>query len=67
MTIRDLIEQFQIEGGYCIKKWVDEWNDYARFAEGTDFFCGDSKIKKCLDFKIAYMYAIDGVLNIEVE
>lgn len=67
MTIRDLVEQFEIEGGYCIKIWVEEWNDYYKLAEGTYFYCSNPNIKKCLDCDITYMYAVDGVLNIEVE
>ena len=37
MTIQDLIDQFEIQGAYCIKRWRDDWNDYAKFAEGKDF------------------------------
>ena len=68
MTIQDLIDQFEIQGAYCIKRWRDDWNDCAVFAVGDDFECDKLKLKEdCLDSKISYMYAVDGVLNIEVE
>lgn len=68
MTIQDLIDQFEIQGAYCIKRWRDDWDDYAKFAEGKDFECEKWKLKEdCLNSKISYMYAIDGVLHIELE
>ena len=68
MTIRDLIDQFDIQGAYCIKRWRTDWDDYAKFAEGKDFECDKWKLKAdCLDERISYMYALDGVLNIEIE
>lgn len=68
MTIQDLIDQFEIQGAYCIKRWRDDWDDYAVFAVGKDFECEKRKLKgDCLNSKISYMYAIDGVLNIELE
>lgn len=67
MSIRDLMDQFEIQGAYQIKGWIDEYDDYVTLAKGTDFECDRNKIKsKYLDSEITYMYAIDGVLNIEV-
>ena len=65
MTIRDLINQFEIQGAYCIKKWNEE-EDYIIFAEGYDFELRHYK-EKDLNRNITYMYAVDGRLNIEVE
>lgn len=68
MTIQDLIDQFEIQGAYCIKRWRDDWDDYAVFAEGKDFEYEKWNLKEdCLDSAISYMYAIDGVLHIELE
>ena len=68
MTIQDLIDQFNIQGAFCIKRWEDDWNDYAKFAEGHDFESEHCKLNEyCLGSKISYMYAVDGVLNIELE
>lgn len=68
MTIQDLIDQFEIQGAYCIKRWKDDCDDYAVLAEGKDFEYEKWELKDdCLNFKISYMYAVDGVLNIELE
>ncbi len=68
MTIQDLIDQFEIQGAYCIKRWRDDWDDYAVFAVGKDFEYEKWELKEdCLNSKISYMYAVDGVLNIELE
>ena len=68
MTIQDLIDQLYIQGGYCIKRWIDDWNDYKVIAEGDDFDCEHYKLNEdCLNSKISYMYAVLGVLNIELE
>lgn len=69
MTIQELIDQFEVQGAFRIKEWDCEKEDYIILAEGHDFECDkwdidDDIIEKS---KIAYMYAIDGVLNIEVE
>ena len=66
MTIRDLIDQFEIQGGYCIKKYDYEEEDYIIFAKGHDFECERHK-EQDLNRNITYMYAVNGVLNIEVE
>lgn len=69
MTINELLNQFEIQGAFCIKRWRDDWNDYAVFAEGEDFECDrwNMRDNECFNFKISYMYAVDGVLNIELE
>jgi hypothetical protein len=68
MTLRDLTNQFYIQGAYCIKRWVDEHDYYAVLAQGTDFECDYHKFNEAIwDMPITYMYAVDGVLNIEVE
>lgn len=68
MTIQDLINQFEIQGAYCIKMWDDDIDDYEVFSIGKDFECDKWNIgENILNSKISYMYAIDGVLNIEVE
>ena len=68
MSIRDLMDKFEIQGAYHIKGWIDAYDDYIILAKGTDFECDRNKIKsKYLDAEITYMYAIDGELNIEVK
>jgi hypothetical protein len=68
MTIQDLIDQFEIQGAYCIKRWRYDWEDYAVFAEGKDFEDEKWKLNEdCLNSTISYMYAVDGVLHIELE
>ena len=68
MTIQDLIDQFEIQGAYCIKRWRDDWDDYAVFAVGYDFECEKWKLgKDCLNSKIIYMYVANNMLNIELE
>lgn len=50
MSIRDLMMQFEIQGGYCIKAWSNKYNDCIVLKEGTDFECERHKIKgKYLD------------------
>ena len=68
MTIQDLIDQFEIQGAFRIKEWDWEKEDYIILAEGHDFECEKWDINDdILNSKIGYMYAVDGVLNIEVE
>ena len=68
MCIRELIDQFEIQGGFIIKFWEDDSIDYITFAKGDDFECDKWDIdEEILERKISYMYAVDGVLNIEVE
>lgn len=68
MCIRELIDQFEIQGRYHIKMWDDNVMDYETFAKGNDFESDYYDIADdILERRISYMYAIDGVLNIEVE
>lgn len=68
MTIQDLIEQFEIQGMFHIKVWKDEFSDYETLVKGGDFECDKCHIdKEIMEKRIAYMYAVDGILNIEVE
>lgn len=68
MCIRELFEQFEIQGAFHIKVWKDEVDDYETLASGKDFEYDSWKIDEdILERKIAYIYAIDGILNIEVE
>lgn len=68
MTIRELTDQFEIQGAFCIKEWDWEKEDYIILADGHDFECDYYDISDdIMESKVAYMYAVDGVLNIEVE
>ena len=68
MRIRELNEQLEIQGAFHIKVWKDEVDDYETLSSGKDFEYDRWKINEdILERKIAYMYAIDGILNIEVE
>ena len=68
MTIQDLIDQFEIQGAYRIKEYDFEAEDCIILAEGHDFECEKWNIDDgILNRRISYMYAIDGVLNIELE
>ena len=68
MCIREMNDQFEIQGAYHIKKWNDTICDCVTVAKGSDFECDRWDIDDdIMESKIAYMYAIDGVLNIEVE
>lgn len=68
MTIQDLINQFEIQGKFCIKEWNEEICDCEVIAIGNDFECDKHNIEKdIMERKITYMYAIDNCLNIEVE
>lgn len=67
MSIRELIDQIEIQGAYHIKQWDDNGENCITLAKGEDFECENWDIKdEYLEKKISYMYAIDGVLNIEV-
>ncbi len=67
MTIQDLIGQFEIQGAFHIKVWDDDIYDYVTLAKGGDFECDKWDIAdEILERKITYMYAVDGVLNIEL-
>jgi hypothetical protein len=68
MSIQELLYQFTIQGAYIIKGWDDEICDCVTLVEGSDFECEQWDIDdKILNADISYMYAIDDVLNIEIE
>lgn len=68
MCIRELNDQFEIQGAFCIKAWKEELLDCIVLASGSDFECDRWDIdENILERKISYMYAVDGVLNIELE
>ena len=68
MTIRELIGQLEIQGMFYIKVWNDEFSDYETLAKGEDFECDKWNIdENILDRTITYIFAVDGMLNIEVE
>lgn len=68
MCIRELNEQFEIQGAFRIKVWNNEIFYYETLAKGEDFECDRWNIDEdILERKITYMFAIDGVLHIEVE
>ena len=68
MTINELMNHIEIQGAFCIREWDFEKEDYITLAEGHDFEIDKFEIDNGIfDSRISYMYAIDGVLNIEVE
>lgn len=68
MCIRELIDQFEIQGAFRIKVWDDDKFDCVTFASGSDFEFDKWDIKEeILERKIAYMYVVNNELNIEVE
>lgn len=68
MSIAELLEQFEIQGAYHIKVWKDDIEEYVTLADGMDFEYKYDEIKEeYMERKITYMYAVDGVLIIEVE
>lgn len=68
ITIRELDDLTNVQGAFCIKEWDYEKEDCIILAEGSDFEIDRWEIDEgIMESKIAYMYAIDGVLNIEVE
>lgn len=59
MTIRDLVEQFTIQGPYQIKKWNNKEETFDILAERNSFEDEHYKIKdEFLDMEIKYMYPI---------
>ena len=68
MCIRELIDQFEIQGRFCIKMWDNESCDDTILAKGYDFECDKWDIDEdILERKITYMYSVDDELVIEVE
>lgn len=68
MCINELSEQFEIQGYFIIKVWKDDISDYEILAKGKDFELDKLEInEEILEREITYMFANDGVLNIEVK
>lgn len=68
MTIEELNDLIEIEGAFRIKEWDYREEDYIILAEGSDFEIDRWNIEdSIMENKIAYMYAVDGILNIEIE
>lgn len=68
MCIRELIDQFEIQGAYRIKMWNDDKFDCVTLASGSDFECDKWDIEDyILERKISYMYVVNNELNIELE
>lgn len=68
MSIRELLNQFEIEGAFIIKAYNEKTEEDIILDEGEQFeyqIWNDEN--GVLDRKITYMYADKGVLNIEVE
>lgn len=68
MCINELSEQFEIQGCFIIKVCKDDISDYEILAKGKDFELDKLEInEEILEREITYMFANDGVLNIEVK
>ena len=68
MCIRELLEQFDIQEAFHVKVCNDDVSDYITLAKGSYFECDHWDVMEdILERKITYMYAVDGILNIEVE
>lgn len=65
LTIRDLLGQFEIQGAYRVMSYNEETDSLTIVAEGYEL--KSFKIEdKYADAEVAYMYAEDNVLVIEV-
>lgn len=65
LTIQDLIDQFEIQGAYKVVTYNDETSEQIVVAEGYEI--RPFKIEdKYLYAEIAYMYAEDNTLIIEI-
>ena len=68
MCIRELVDQFEIQGRFIIKVWEDDACDCVTLAKGCDFEYEKWDIdEEILERKITYMYVTNDELNIEVE
>lgn len=65
LTIQDLLDQFEIQGAYKVVAYNGETDEATIVAEGYEL--KPFKIEdKYADAEIAYMYAEDNVLVIEI-
>lgn len=71
MTLRDLMEQIEIQGGAVIKRFEDDGETEIIILETTDFECDRHKLQDSdLDRRITYLYPVVmdmAYLGIEVE
>ena len=68
MTVFDILEQINVQGGFCIKVWNDAENDYIILASGQDIETEYRNIKEnILNCGVKYLYAIDGNLVFELD
>ena len=68
MSIRELIDQFTIQGAYHIKVWENKISEYETLSMGEDFEDEQWDIDEdILNRVITYMYVVNGALHIEVE
>ena len=65
LTIRDLTEQFEVQGAYQIATYDDKTDKRIILAEGYEVAYSNIK-DKYLDAEINYMYADDNTLIIEI-
>ena len=62
------MNSLKIQGCFIIKVWKDDISDYEILAKGKDFELDKLEInEEILEKEITYMFANDGVLNIEVK
>ena len=65
LTIRDLTEEFEMQGAYHIATYDSKTDKRIILAEGYEVAFSNIK-DKYLDAEITYMYAEDNVLVIEI-
>ena len=65
LTIRDLTEQFEVQGAYQIAMYDGETDKRIILAEGYEVAYSNIE-DKYLDAEINYMYANDNTLIIEI-
>lgn len=65
LTIRDLTEQFEVQGAYQIATYDGETDKRIILAEGYEVAYSNIK-DKYLDAEINYMYADDNTMIIEI-
>lgn len=65
LTIRDLIEQFEVQGKYQIATYDNETEKRKTLAEGYEVKISKNT-RKYMDAEIIYMYAENNVLVIEI-
>lgn len=65
LTIRDLTEQFKVQGAYEIAMYDDKTDKRIILAEGYEVEFSNID-EKYLDAEINYMYAEDNTLVIEI-